>query len=101
MSTAMVLVAIEQANLTDQRNGLCDVKDIVHHTDRGSQTRFKGSLQHRPFGLIVGDVGRHSECTGNGSLKAVVSIPRSLPLFVVDEEGVKVESPQRIEENRS
>ena len=37
MSTAMVLVAIEQANWTDQRNGLYDVKDIVHHTDRGSQ----------------------------------------------------------------
>ena len=34
------------------------------------------------------------------SLKAIVSIPRSLPLFVVGEEGVKVESPQRSEENR-
>jgi hypothetical protein len=33
MSTAMVLVAVEQANWTDQRNGLCGVKDIVHHTD--------------------------------------------------------------------
>jgi hypothetical protein len=34
------------------------------------------------------------------SLKAIVSIPRSLPVFVVGEEGVKVESPQRSEENR-
>ncbi len=34
------------------------------------------------------------------SLKAIVSIPRSLRVFVVSEEGVKVESPQRSEENR-
>lgn len=37
MSTAMVLVAVEQANRTDQRNGLCHMKDIVRHTDRGSR----------------------------------------------------------------
>jgi hypothetical protein len=34
------------------------------------------------------------------SREAVISIPRSLPLNVVAEEGVKVESPQRSEENR-
>jgi hypothetical protein len=33
-------------------------------------------------------------------LKAILSIPRSLPRPVVVEEGVKVESPQRSEENR-
>jgi hypothetical protein len=34
------------------------------------------------------------------SFEAILSVPRSLPLPVVVEEGVKVESPQRSEENR-
>jgi hypothetical protein len=35
-----------------------------------------------------------------GALKVILSIPCSLPLFVVVDDGVKVESPQRSEENR-
>jgi putative transposase len=46
MTTAMVLDGIEQAIWTRQREGLLDLKDVVHHTDRGSQTRFNRSTQH-------------------------------------------------------
>ena len=48
MATSMVLDAIEQAIFTRQREGVFDLKDVVHHTDRGSQLRFKGSSQQLP-----------------------------------------------------
>ena len=37
MATSMVLDAIEQAIWTRQQQGVMDLKDVVHHTDRGSQ----------------------------------------------------------------
>jgi putative transposase len=37
MRTPMVLDGIEQAIWTRQREGVFDFKDVVHHTDRGSQ----------------------------------------------------------------
>ncbi|KDO92256.1 transposase IS401, partial [Mycobacterium avium subsp. hominissuis 3388] len=37
MATSMVLDAIEQAIWTRQQEGVLDFKDVVHHTDRGSQ----------------------------------------------------------------
>jgi putative transposase len=37
MATSMVLDAIEQAIWTRQQEGVMDLKDVVHHTDRGSQ----------------------------------------------------------------
>ena len=37
MVTSMVLDSIEQAIWTRQREGVLDFKDVVHHTDRGSQ----------------------------------------------------------------
>jgi hypothetical protein len=45
MATSMVLDAIEQAIWTRQQEGVLDFKDVVHHTDRGSQgsTRRSGS----------------------------------------------------------
>jgi putative transposase len=46
MATSMVLDAIEQAIWTRQQEGVMDLKDVVHHTDRGSQTRFNRSTQH-------------------------------------------------------
>ena len=55
MATSMVLDAIEQAIWTRQQEGVLDLKDVVHHSDRGSQLRFKGSWQHRLFGLRVDD----------------------------------------------
>ncbi len=36
MATSMVLDAIEQAIWTRQQDGVLDLKDVVHHTDRGS-----------------------------------------------------------------
>ena len=36
MATSMVLDAIEQAIFTRQREGVFDLKEVVHHTDRGS-----------------------------------------------------------------
>ena len=36
MATSMVLDAIEQAIWTRQQEGTIDLKDVVHHTDRGS-----------------------------------------------------------------
>ena len=47
MATSMVLDAIEQAIWTRQREGVLDLRNVVHHTDRGSQPRFNGSSQHR------------------------------------------------------
>jgi putative transposase len=44
MRTTLVLDALRMA--LHQRGPGADV-DLVHHSDRGSQTRFKGSLQHR------------------------------------------------------
>jgi transposase InsO family protein len=49
----MVLDAIEQAIWTRQQQGVLNFKDVVHHTDRGSQPRFKGSSQHRLIEPIV------------------------------------------------
>ncbi len=37
MATSMVLDAIEQAIWTRQQEGVLDLKDVVHHTDRRSQ----------------------------------------------------------------
>ena len=46
MATSMVLDAIEQAIWTRQQEGILDLKDVVHHTDRGSQGGFNWSSQH-------------------------------------------------------
>jgi len=37
MATSMVLDSIEQAIWTRQNDGVFNLKDVVHHTDRGSQ----------------------------------------------------------------
>jgi len=58
MATSMVLDAIEQAIWTRQQEGILDLKDVVHHTDRGSQGGFNLSSQHRVVNLSV--VGRQT-----------------------------------------
>jgi putative transposase len=50
----MVLDAIEQAIWTRQQEGVLDLKDVVHHTDRGSQCGFNRWSQHRPGEASVG-----------------------------------------------
>ena len=60
MTTAMVLDGIEQAIWTRQREGLLDLKDVVHHTDRGSQytsIRFTERLAEAGIQPSVGAVG--------------------------------------------
>ena len=52
MATSMVLDAIEQAIWTRQQEGTIDLKDVVHHTDRGSQTRFNRWTQHLDDGGV-------------------------------------------------
>jgi putative transposase len=48
MTTAMVLDAIEHAIRTRQQEGAIDLKDVVHHTDRGSHTHRSGSPSGSP-----------------------------------------------------
>jgi putative transposase len=60
MTTNMVLDSIEQAIWTRQQEGVLDLKDVVHHTDRGSQytsIRFSGRLAEAGIQPSVGAVG--------------------------------------------
>jgi putative transposase len=60
MATSMVLDAIEQAIWTRQQEGVIDLKDVVHHTDRGSQytsIRFTERLAEAGIQPSVGAVG--------------------------------------------
>ena len=60
MATSMVLDAIEQAIWTRQQEGILDLKDVVHHTDRGSQytsIRFSERLAEAGIQPSVGAVG--------------------------------------------
>ncbi len=52
MATSMVLDGIEQAIWTRQQEGVMDLKDVVHHTDRGSQGGFNWSSQHLDFSEV-------------------------------------------------
>jgi putative transposase len=60
MATSMMLDAIAQAIWTRQREGVRDLKDVVHHTDRGSQyfsIRFTERLAEAEIQPSVGAVG--------------------------------------------
>ena len=60
MATAMVLDAIEQGIWTRQQEGVIELKDVVHHTDRGSQytsIRFTERLAEAGIQPSVGAVG--------------------------------------------
>jgi len=60
MATSMVLDAIEQSIWTRQQEGVLDLKDVVHHTDRGSQytsIRFTERLGQAGIQPSVGAVG--------------------------------------------
>ena len=60
MSTTMVLDSIEHAIWTRQREGISDLKGVVHHTDRGSQytsIRFTERLAEAGIQPSVGAVG--------------------------------------------
>lgn len=60
MTTTMVLDSIEHAIWTRQQEGVLDLKDVVHHTDRGSQytsIRFSERLAEAGIQPSVGAVG--------------------------------------------
>lgn len=83
MATSMVLDAIEQAIWTRQQEGVFDFKDVVHHTDRGSQytsIRFTERLAEAGIQPSVGAVGSSYDNalaeTINGLYKTELIKPR-------------------------
>jgi putative transposase len=91
MATSMVLDSIEQAIWTPQQEGIIDLKDIVHHTDRGSQytsIRFTERLAEAGIQPSVGAVGSSYDNalaeTINGLYKTELIKPRK-PWRTIDE----------------
>ncbi|GAS98780.1 transposase, partial [Mycolicibacterium canariasense] len=83
MATSMVLDAIEQAIWTRHQQGVMDLKDVVHHTDRGSQytsIRFTERLAEAGIQPSVGAVGSSYDNalaeTINGLYKTELIKPR-------------------------
>ena len=83
MVTSMVLDSIEQAIWTRQREGVFDFKDVIHHTDRGSQytsIRFTERLADAGIQPSVGAVGSSYDNalaeTINGLYKTELIRPR-------------------------
>jgi putative transposase len=83
MATSIVLDAIEQAIWTRQQEGVLDLKDVVHHTDRGSQytsIRFSERLAEAGIQPSVGAVGSSYDNalaeTINGLYKTELIRPR-------------------------
>ena len=83
MTTSMVLDGIEQAIWTRQHEGVLDLKDVVHHTDRGSQytsIRFTERLAEAGIQPSVGAVGSSYDNalaeTINGLYKTELIKPR-------------------------
>jgi putative transposase len=83
MATSMVLDSIEHAIWTRQREGIFDLKDVVHHTDRGSQytsIRFTERLAEAGIQPSVGAVGSSYDNalaeTINGLYKTELIKPR-------------------------
>jgi putative transposase len=91
MATSMVLDAIEQAIWTRQQEGVLDLKDVVHHTDRGSQytsIRFSERLAEAGIQPSIGAVGSSYDNalaeTIHGLYKTELIKPRK-PWRTVDE----------------
>lgn len=83
ITTAMVLDSIEQAIWIRQREGIFDLKDVVHHTDRGSQytsIRYSKRLAEAGIQPSVGAVGSSYDNalaeTINGLYKTELIKPR-------------------------
>ena len=83
MATSMVLDAIEHAIWTRQQDGILDLKEVVHHTDRGSQytsIRFTERLTEAGIQPSVGAVGSSYDNalaeTINGLYKTELIKPR-------------------------
>jgi putative transposase len=83
MATSMVLDAIEHAIWIRHQEGILDLKDVVHHTDRGSQytsIRFSERLAEAGIQPSVGAVGSSYDNalaeTINGLYKTELIKPR-------------------------
>jgi putative transposase len=83
MATSMVLDAIEHAIWTRQQDGIFDLKDVIHHTDRGSQytsIRFTERLAEAGIQPSVGAAGSSYDNalaeTINGLYKTELIKPR-------------------------
>ena len=83
MATSMVLDSIEQAIWTRQQEGVFNLNDVVHHTDRGSQytsIRFTERLAQAGIQPSVGAVGSSYDNalaeTINGLYKTELIKPR-------------------------
>jgi putative transposase len=83
MATSIVLDAIEHAIWTRQQDGIFDLKDVIHHTDRGSQytsIRFTERLAEAGIQPSVGAVGSSYDNalaeTINGLYKTELIKPR-------------------------
>ena len=70
MATSMVLDAIEQAIWTRQREGMLDLKDVVHQCARSSPRHFQQDLaatelmRHRVLDMLEGVHARHRDHEG-------------------------------------
>ncbi len=53
LRTDLALDALNMGLWTRQHDGH-DTSELIHHSDRGVQLRFKGSSQHRPVRITVG-----------------------------------------------
>jgi len=91
MATSMVLDAIEQAIWMRQQEGVLDLKDVVYHTDRGSQytsIRFSERLAEAGIQPSVGAVGSSYDNalaeTINGLYKTELIKPRK-PWRTIDD----------------
>jgi putative transposase len=64
MATSMVLDAIEQAIWTRQQEGVMDLKDVVHHTGRGSPVHVDPVQRtpRRSWDPTLGGSGRQLLC---------------------------------------
>ena len=67
MATSMVLDAIEQAIWTRQQEGVLNLKDVVHHTDRGSHLDPVHRTPRRGGHSTTGRGGRQSYDKGLAS----------------------------------
>jgi putative transposase len=83
MATSLVLDTIEHAIWTRQQDGINDLKDVVHHTDRGAQytsIRFTERLAEAGIQPSVGAVGSSYDNalaeTINGLYKTELIKPR-------------------------
>jgi hypothetical protein len=75
MATTTDLDATEQPIWTRQRNGTFDLKDVVHHTDRGSQAGFhRSSAVGKGPGTDTGIDTITTPCRGESSLRLGVGM---------------------------